>query len=62
MQSSQLPERAAALVVATARRGFRLLPPRIRKHVEDRVFYAIFHLTRVTNDHYPSPPSKGVRR
>ncbi|MEC7240920.1 MAG: hypothetical protein VXW32_06745 [Myxococcota bacterium] len=30
-----------------------MVPRRIRKSVDDRFFYAVFNLTRVTNDHYP---------
>ena len=33
--------------------GLRVVPERIRKNVDDRFFYAVFNLTRVTNDHYP---------
>ena len=33
----------------------RALPNRLRKLLDDRLFYAIFQLTRVTNDHYTQP-------
>ena len=28
----------------------RLVPERVRKHLDQRFFYAVFNLTRVTND------------
>jgi len=31
----------------------RLVPSPARKLLDDRVFYAVHQLTRVTNDHYP---------
>lgn len=43
---------ARRLVWAAARRSVRLLPQRVREIAEDRLFYSIFQLTRVTNDHY----------
>jgi len=30
----------------------RITPPRLRRFAEDRIFYAIFNSTRVTNDAY----------
>jgi hypothetical protein len=36
-----------------ARIGAKAIPKGLRKRLEDRFFYAIFNLTRVTNDHYP---------
>ena len=38
---------------AVGRLSLRVVPGRIRKSVDDRFFYAVFNLTRVTNDHYP---------
>jgi len=32
----------------------RLLPQRLRAHLDSRLFYAIFQVSRVTNDHYPT--------
>jgi len=39
-----------------------LIPARLRRAVADRVFFAVFHATRVTNDAYgwrPEPPRPG---
>ena len=36
-----------------SRLGAKAVPVALRKRVEDRFFYAVFNLTRVTNDHYP---------
>lgn len=55
------------LVLGAGRLGLRLLPARLRKSLDDRLFGAIFQVTRVTNDAYgwrpepaPSPtPSAG---
>ena len=44
--------RIARGLIKVARAGSRVLPDRLKKHLEDRVFYAIFNLTRVTNDAY----------
>ena len=30
----------------------RLLPPPLRRQLEDRVFFSVFQVTRVTNDAY----------
>ncbi len=30
----------------------RLIPDRLLRAIEDRVFYGIFNVTRVMNDHY----------
>jgi hypothetical protein len=52
---------ADALVV-TARAVGRVLPKRVMKGIEDRVFYAIFQRTRVENDAYgwrPDVPPGG---
>jgi hypothetical protein len=38
---------------SVARIGAKAVPAGIRKRMEDRFFFAVFHLTRVTNDHYP---------
>ncbi len=44
-------------------RGFgRLLPSGLREHLEDRVFYAVHQLTRVTNDDYVSEEVRRRRR
>lgn len=51
---------AARVLLGTARRVVVLLPPSVRQRLEDRFFYAIFQVSRVTNDHYPrrSPPEE----
>jgi len=36
-----------------AKIGAKVIPKSLRKRLEDRFFYAVFNLTRVTNDHYP---------
>jgi hypothetical protein len=41
--------------MAVGRVVIRALPARLRKLLDDRLFYAIFQLTRATNDHYPQP-------
>ncbi len=54
----------ADLVVAAGRRLSRVLPPGLRRRLDDRVFYAVFNLTRVTNDNYgwrPGPPGPAAR-
>ena len=40
-------------VVRVSRRLSRLVPQRAKEALDDRVFYAVHQLTRVTNDHYP---------
>lgn len=42
----------ASAVLATGRLVVRAVPVGVRKKLEDRVFGAVFHLTRVTNDAY----------
>jgi len=42
-----------------------LVPARLRRAVADRLFYAIFHTTRVTNDAYgwrPEAPGTGDKK
>ncbi len=43
----------ARLVVGLARRVVGLLPAEARARLEDRFFYSVFQVSRVTNDHYP---------
>ena len=40
---------------SVGRAVLRLVPAGIRRRIDDRFFYAIFHMTRGTNDHYPQP-------
>ncbi|MFZ5475760.1 MAG: hypothetical protein ACOZNI_03200 [Myxococcota bacterium] len=53
----------ADAAIATARAIGRVLPKRVVKSLEDRVFYAIFQRTRVENDAYgwrpDAPPGGG---
>jgi hypothetical protein len=54
--------RAARLVMGVGRGLWRALPAHLRDRLEHRFFYAVFNVTRVTNDHYgwrpgePTPP------
>ena len=52
-------ERLARVGMATLEAVARRLPRGLKKNMEDRLFYAIFQVTRVTNDAYgwrPPPP------
>jgi len=59
--------RSPRLLIARALLGgsrmvLNLLPARVQKAFEDRFFYAVFNVTRVTNDHYgwrPEPTGDG---
>ncbi len=42
----------ATVLLATGRLVARAVPTRLLRGVEDRVFHAVFHMTRVTNDAY----------
>ena len=50
-------------MVQALRAALRVVPAPVRRRLDDRIFYAVHHLTRVTNDHYPgaspSPPDDG---
>lgn len=50
------------LVMGSVRVVGTRIPPRWKKLLEDRLFYAIFQTTRVTNDAYgwPAPPPGGA--
>lgn len=53
-------ERIARLGLGAGRVLVRLLPGRVRRAIDDRVFGVVFQVTRVTNDHYgwrPEPVS-----
>ncbi len=39
---------------AVMERCARWLPAVVRTRLDNRLFYAIFQVSRVTNDHYPS--------
>lgn len=52
-------EKVAELGMGAAEAVVRRLPRGLKKQLEDRLFYAIFQATRVTNDAYgwrPPPP------
>ena len=61
--SRKVPPPTARFLVESLRTLTRVLPAPLRRHLDDRVFYAVHQLTRVTNDHYPganpSTPPKG---
>ncbi len=40
-------------VVRVSRGLSKIVPRRAKEALDDRVFYAVHQLTRVTNDHYP---------
>ncbi|MEE2750993.1 MAG: hypothetical protein VX519_06160 [Myxococcota bacterium] len=51
------PNTAKAVAQASQRvlrQCSRLVPQRLRAHLDSRLFYAIFQVSRVTNDHYPT--------
>lgn len=58
-----MAERRSALVVGRAvisglKAAGRMLPSRLLRGIEDRVFYGIFNVTRVMNDHYGWRPDE----
>ena len=57
-----LSQRVAEAVVGTARQVAKRLPAGLKRAIEDRVFGAIFQVTRVTNDAYgwKAPPPGGT--
>jgi hypothetical protein len=50
---TRLADHLANALFLPARLARRALPRSVRDHLEDRLFYAIFQVTRVTNDAYP---------
>ena len=54
-RKAPLSDKASRTTMAVGRVVIRALPTRLRKLLDDRLFYAIFQLTRATNDHYPQP-------
>lgn len=61
------PARSKAHAVATgvfALGGVlkRLVPAPVRQAIDDRFFYAVFNLTRVTNDDYVDPALRDRKR
>lgn len=51
--------RLARLVMGAGRTAWRALPGRVRTGLEHRFFYAVFNVTRVTNDDYGwRPPER----
>ena len=56
----QNAERLARGILTLARAGLGALPAPLRDRLERRLFYAIFNLTRATNDAYGwRPPAPG---
>lgn len=49
-------------VIGGLKTAGRLLPERIRRGIEDRIFYGIFNVTRVMNDHYGWRPPEEEER
>ncbi len=56
-----LSHRVAGVVVGLGRRVAAHLPKGLKSAIDDRIFGAIFQVTRVTNDAYgwPAPPAGG---
>lgn len=55
-------ETIAGAVVGGTRALIKRLPKKVKKKIEDRVFYAIYQMTRVTNDAYGwRPPAEGPK-
>ena len=58
------PEMVADLTIAAGRVLSRAMPRRVKKMVEDRIFFAIYQKTRVENDAYgwkpPEAPAEPV--
>ena len=59
-----LTHRLAGLVVGLGRGIAARLPKGVKHAIDDRVFGAIFQVTRVTNDAYgwPAPPPGGMEK
>lgn len=55
-------QRLANATFVLGRRLRELVPARIRKAVDDRFFYAVHQMTRVTNDDYVSDEVRKRRR
>ncbi|HNC94634.1 MAG TPA: hypothetical protein PLA94_27855 [Myxococcota bacterium] len=49
-------ERWAGRLLKGGKMAWSLLPENLKKDLDDRLFYAIFQMTRVTNDAYKPPP------
>lgn len=50
---TRLADRLSNLLFLPVRLVGKAIPKPLRDHLEDRLFYAIFQVTRVTNDAYP---------
>lgn len=48
----------SSVTIGLGRRAVELLPGRVRKALDDRFFYAVFNVTRVTNDAYGWRPAQ----
>ena len=50
--------RLARVVIGLSQRVGRVLPGSIRQRLENRVFFSVFQVTRVTNDAYGWKPGE----
>ena len=50
--------RVSKALMGVARTSYHALPAHLRTRVEDRFFYAVFNVTRVTNDNYGWRPEE----
>jgi hypothetical protein len=55
--SNWLQKTARSGLRGAGRIAIRMVPAKLRKNLDDRFFYAVFNLTRVTNDHFPDSRS-----
>ncbi len=55
-------QRLAKVSFVVGRTLRRLVPTRLRKAVDDRFFYAVHQMTRVTNDDYVNDDVRRRRR
>lgn len=63
-EREQRLEALARVALDMGRATYRALPARVRKNLEDRLFYVIFQSTRVENDAYgwrPKPTPAPTR-
>lgn len=55
MADDSRSQRLAEAAFRLGRGVVRLMPERLKRKLDDRFFYAVFQVTRVTNDAYPQP-------
>ena len=58
--SLRLFQQVENMLVGLIKGAARLVPKRLRRVIENRVFYAIFNSSRVTNDAYGWRPDEEV--